>query len=84
MTPEEKALLERTAKLSEENNKILRSIQRKTRWAFAWGVAKFAILVVPLIIGYFYLEPYFAPIKAEFEQIQQSFGHAQDIINSIP
>jgi hypothetical protein len=71
MNPEEKRLLERTLKLSEENNEILRSIRRKFRWAILWGVIKFAVIAVPLIIGYLYLEPYFGSFSETFKEAQQ-------------
>jgi hypothetical protein len=71
MNPEEKRLLERTLKLSEENNEILRSIRRKFRWAILWGVIKFVVIAVPLIIGYLYLEPYFGSFSETFKEAQQ-------------
>lgn len=71
MSPEEKRLLERTLKLSEENNEILRSIRRKFRYAILWGVIKFVIIAIPLIIGYLYLEPYFGSFSETFREAQQ-------------
>ena len=69
MNPEEKVLLERTLKLSEENNQILHKIERKARWAIVWGFIKVAIIVVPLILGYLYLQPFLAPAMESFKQI---------------
>jgi hypothetical protein len=71
MNPEERRLLERTLKLSEENNEILRSIRSKFRWAILWGVIKFVVIAVPLIIGYLYLEPYFGSFSETFREAQQ-------------
>lgn len=70
MSPEEKHLLERTLKLSEENNDILRSLRRTHRWAILWGIIKFAVIVVPLVIGYLYLEPYLGPLGDSLKQAQ--------------
>ncbi len=58
MNPEEKVLLERTLKLSEENNQILLKIQSRARWAILWGFIKVAVIIAPLVVGYFYLEPF--------------------------
>lgn len=58
MNPEEKHLLERTLKLSEENNKMLKRMQRIHRWAVIWGIIKAAVIIIPLVIGYLFLEPY--------------------------
>ena len=71
MNPEERRLLERTLKLSEENNEILRSLRRKFRWAILWGIIKFVIIVIPLIIGYLYLEPYFGSVGETFREARQ-------------
>jgi len=70
MSPEEKVLLERTLKLSEENNQILRKMQRAARWAILWGFIKVAIIVVPLVVGYLYLEPYLGQAMNNFNDIK--------------
>lgn len=74
MEPEERRLLERSLKLSEENNRILKKLERKARWAFIWGFIKIAIIVVPLVIGYIYLQPF-------FEQIVESYKSVKGLIN---
>jgi len=74
MSPEEKHLLERAVKLSEENNQILRGIRSTTRWHFVWGVIKIAIFIVPLVIGYLYLEPYLGTLQDSLKQAQQLLG----------
>ena len=54
MTPEEKVLLERTLKFSEENNRILKKLRSSARWSTFWGFVKLALIVGPLILGYIY------------------------------
>ena len=70
MSPEEKVLLERTLKLSEENNQILRKIERRARWAILWGFVKVAIIVVPLVAGYIFLQPYLSQAMDNFNNIK--------------
>lgn len=70
MSPEERLLLERTLKLSEENNQILLSMKRRIYWAFLWGVIKILIIAIPLVIGYLYLEPYFGSFGQTFQDAQ--------------
>lgn len=77
MSPEEKVLIERTLKLSEENNRILRKMQRTARWAILWGFIKVAIIIVPLIVGYLYLQPF-------FDQILDSYSGVRELLNSMP
>ena len=58
MNPEERALLERTLKVSQENNSMLRKLERRARWSLLWWFIKMALIVIPLVVGYFYLQPY--------------------------
>lgn len=76
MTPEEKVLLEQTLKLSEENNRILLGLRSKVRWYTLWSLAKFVLIVGPLILGYIYLEPYLG-------SYMDTFKNAQDILQSL-
>ena len=71
MSPEEKVLLERTLKLSEENNQILRKIERRARWAALWGFIKVAIIIVPLVIGYLYLQPFLDQALENFNSVKE-------------
>jgi hypothetical protein len=58
MSPEERSLLERTYKITEENNEILRSIRRGNRWSMAIK-ATYWIVIIGLSIGAFYfVQPY--------------------------
>ncbi|MDO8565282.1 MAG: hypothetical protein Q7R67_01520 [bacterium] len=70
MNPEERKLLERSLKLAEENNQILHSIQARARRAAIYGFIKLALIIAPLVIGYFILEPYFGQAKDNYQNIQ--------------
>ena len=70
MNPEERALLERTLKLSEENNLLLQKVQRTARRAAIWGFVKVAIIVVPLIAGYIYFQPFLIQAKDNFNSVK--------------
>jgi hypothetical protein len=70
MNPEEKELLRRSLLLSEENNKILRGLQRSQRWSSIWGFIKFLIVIVPLVIGYLFLQPYLGSILSNYQVVQ--------------
>ncbi|MDP3875105.1 MAG: hypothetical protein Q8Q22_01110 [bacterium] len=77
MNPEEKILLERTLELSEENNQILRKMQRAARWAILWGFIKVAIIIVPLVVGYLYLQPF-------LDQALENYNGVRELLNSTP
>jgi hypothetical protein len=74
MNPEEKALLERTFRLSEENNRILRKMQKVARWAFLWGIIKVLIIVVPIVIGYLYFAPFIGEVLENFKIMRAFLG----------
>jgi len=76
MNPEEKHLLERTLKLSEENHEILKKMERRVRWAVLWGFIKLAIIVVPLVAGYLFLEPY-------FDEALENYNGVRDMLEAL-
>ena len=69
MPPYEKSLLEETAKLTKENNKILRKMQRAARWARFFGLLKWVVIIGLTIGAYYYLEPYLQTILSMYSQI---------------
>ncbi len=71
MNPDERGMLERALKLSEDNNKILRKMHRAARWTAVWGIIKLIIFVIPLVIGYLYLQPYLGPLGDLFQRTQE-------------
>ena len=75
MNPEERVLLEHTLKLSEENNKILRGIQSAQRRATIYGFVKLIIIIVPLIAGYLFLQPY-------LDQALAGYNGGQELLRS--
>lgn len=70
MNPEERYLLERSLKLAEENNTILRKLKRIHHWAILWGFVKIALIIVPLVIGYLFLEPYLGEVQENYQSLQ--------------
>jgi hypothetical protein len=71
MNPEEKLLLERSLKLSEENNQILKKMEKRFRWAMLWGFIKLAIIILPLIVGFFYIEPLLQQAVGNYSSIRE-------------
>ena len=59
MTPEEKSLLERTLKLAEENNGLLKGLRRSNRVSTVMRIL-YWVVIIALSFGAFYLiQPYF-------------------------
>ena len=70
MNPEERELLLRSIKLGEENRQMLRDIKRTLFWSKVWGFIKIIVLVLPFVLGYFYLAPHFGSLGKSFQDAQ--------------
>lgn len=75
MNPEERQMLERSLKLSTENHKILQRIERRAKWVMLWGAIKLFVIAIPLILGYLYLEPYFANAAQDYNSVRELISH---------
>lgn len=58
MTPEEKSLLERTAALADENNRILRSMQRTQRVTTVMHVLYWVVIIGFSVGAFYFFQPY--------------------------
>ncbi|MFZ2523305.1 MAG: hypothetical protein WAW92_02865 [Minisyncoccia bacterium] len=76
MTPEEKELLKRAIALAEENNDILRSMQRSMRLSRFMSALYWIFIIGSAIGAYYLVQPY---IKA----VTEAYGGASSNINSI-
>lgn len=75
MSPEERQILERSLKLSTENHEMLMRIERRSKLVMFWGFIKLAVIAVPLILGYLYLEPYFAQAAESYNSFHELISH---------
>ena len=75
MSPDERRLLERSLRLSEENNRMLKRIDRRSRIAIVWGFVKLAVIAIPLVVGYLFLEPYFKDVAESYNSIHELISH---------
>ena len=71
MNPDEKEMLNRAVRLSEENNQVLLSLEKKVRFMTIWGIIKVFLIVLPLVISYFYLQPYFGTVGESLTNVKQ-------------
>lgn len=58
MNEEERELLERTLRVSEENNKILKRLQRAGRFAVAFKIFYWLAIIGLAFGAYYFIEPY--------------------------
>ncbi|MBP6858651.1 MAG: hypothetical protein KBC33_02360 [Candidatus Pacebacteria bacterium] len=72
MTPEERSLLERTYKLTEENNEILRKMRRANRFSLALRIGYWVVIIVISFGAYYLIQPYVETMFGAYEQMQGS------------
>ncbi|MFA6554005.1 MAG: hypothetical protein WCS89_00675 [Candidatus Paceibacterota bacterium] len=90
MTPEEKSLLERTYKMAEENNHILRGIRRSNRYGIAAKIFYWVVIIGITFGAFYYLQPYLNSMVNLIEQAQKAVqsvngtvSQAQNIFGSV-
>ncbi len=74
MTPEERELFERSIALAEENNDILRSIQRSMRLARIMSIIYWLFIIGSAVGAYYLIQPY-------IEQLMGIYGGAKSGID---
>ncbi len=80
MTPEEKSLLERTLKLAQENNKILRSMRRTNTYALIARIVYWGVILALGFGAYYFIQPYFESLTSLTGQNEGGF---QGLIDTI-
>ncbi len=84
MTPEERELLNHSIKLAEENNKMLRGIRRNARFASAFRILYWLIILGLAFGSYYAIKPFIDPIINSYSQIQSNFKSVQGVTSKLP
>lgn len=74
MNPEDRELLRRLAEDTEQNYRMLRDLHRYMRWNQVIGFIKITLIVVPLVLGYVFLRPYFGSIAETYSEVKNGLG----------
>lgn len=74
MNPEERQLLERTLRLSEENNEILKKMRAQARRQTIYGFIRLAVILLPFVLGYLFLEPYIDEARSNYSGAMELFN----------
>ena len=83
MSPEERSLLEEAVELSRENNKMLHTIRSASRWARAWRIFYWAIVVVITLGSYYYVQPYLTQIENIYSGFQSGVGQIKQVTDKV-
>ena len=74
MQPEEKELLKKTLALEEENNTILRSIQRSMRLARFMSILYWVFIIGSAVGAYYLIQPYIEALTGAYGGAKTSFS----------
>lgn len=80
-TEEIKILLKKNLVLSEENNRMLRSLRNTARFHEIVRVIYFIIIVGGLVWSYHFLQPYLEQIKGTYTSYQESQSKFTEVFN---
>ena len=80
MNPEEKQLLEKAVRLSEENNIILRKMRRSAMWGTTFRIFYWTIIIGLSIGAFYFLEPYAKTVAKSYTQFRSDLDTFQHFI----
>ncbi len=89
MSPEERSLLERVYKMTEENNQILHSIRRTARLGVIMRVLYWVVIIGLSVGALYFIQPYVnfmtsaLGVDGNQSQATQNGGLTQDYIDSL-
>ena len=83
MSPEEKSVLMEVVELSRENNKMLHSIRSASRWARAWRVFYWIVIIVVTLGSYYYVQPYISALRSVYSGFQENINQMKQATGKI-
>lgn len=81
MTDEEKFLLERTAKMVEENNTILRRMRRANRFGIAFRIFYWVVIIGASVGALYFLQPYIDSTRDMIESAKSTISGVNTTVN---
>lgn len=83
MLPEERELLRRTVALSEENNDILRSIQRHMRFGRLVTTIYWIIIIGTAFGAFYFVQPYLKQVQGVYGNARSEYSTFSNFLNSV-
>jgi hypothetical protein len=83
MSPEEHELLRRSIALSEENNDILRSLQRSMRLARFMTLFYWLVIIGISVGAWYFLQPYWNKALGVYNAAQVQLNNVDNVVNSV-
>ena len=83
MTPEERSMLERTYKIVQENNTILRSLRRSNRLSTVVKAVYWVVIIGASFGAYYAIQPYFNTLLSLYGTVQSDATSAHTTLDSL-
>jgi len=78
-------LVEETLTLTRDSNRRLKSMQRAQFWGGVFKLLFWAVVLgLPIILYYYFLQPYVVQLVDVYEGVQQSAQDIKEVKESIP
>lgn len=81
--PEDKKLLEETYQLSQENNKLLKSLHRSMKVRRYISIIYWVFIIGSAIGAYYFVEPYVGGIKDSYSRAQNDISSLQEFFKNL-
>ena len=82
MTPEQEDLLKKSVALAEENNDMLRSLQRSARLARAMTIIYWLFIIGSAVGAYYLIQPYIDTLTQAYGGATSSFGNVSGLLDT--
>jgi len=82
MDSEDKKMLKKTLKLSEENHEMLTRLQRNMRWSRGLRILYWLVIIGGSFGTYYFVQPYIESMKSGLEGIQIGAGGVTDSVGT--
>ena len=83
MSPEERDLLRKSVGLAEENNEILRSMQRSMRLGRIMTGIYWLFIIGSAVGAYYVVQPYLNQIRDLYDNAKSNFGSFNSLMDKL-
>jgi len=77
-------ILEKTARLAEENNKLLKKVHRSIVWGRAVRIIYWIILIGAALGAYYFIQPYIDKVLGVYDGLTSGIQKAEETRTSFP
>ena len=84
MESDERKMLTQTLKLAEENNKLLKKMNRSIQWGRLFKMLYWVVIIGSAVGAYYFLQPLFESFKETLGGFSSSMDDLQQVGSSLP